>query len=350
MKSNDPQLDENQLNVILRRLTAIGVELHLEDNQLILNASANLLTERTLRRIRNHKEAIRSVMSLKQLLPLRALEPDPYDLFPIQIGSTLPLFCFPPVHGSGTIFRKLLPYLSPQITLLSLHTPGVNLDLTPASTIQDIAKSTVEKIISVHDNDDYYLLGYSMGGKVAFEAARQLLASGRRVKELIIIDTHFGDGIPWTDENFSPSWFWSLFFNVYFKFIPSEVIGNNDFWEASDVEKLRLIEKIAHSYSNTEFCKNLTPSKLDLTFKFFRSQCMAVQNYNPSLQNIDITYIEAEETSLTRESTKWSAVVSGKFEVIKVPGNHTSIFYSQEDLSVLGPKVDMILKKSLIEF
>src|SRR5207248_2918094 len=59
----------------------------------------------------------------------------------------------------------------------------------PLSRIEDMAALAVSRLRSVQPRGPYGLVGHSMGGLVAFEAAQQLVAAGESVSELVLIDT-----------------------------------------------------------------------------------------------------------------------------------------------------------------
>jgi oxalate---CoA ligase len=63
------------------------------------------------------------------------------------------------------------------------------------SSLVEIAGRFVEHLVAVQPDGPYHLGGYSFGGRLAFEMARQLEAVGRRVAFLGLIDT-YGPGYP----------------------------------------------------------------------------------------------------------------------------------------------------------
>ena len=118
-----------------------------------------------------------------------------------QGGNKPPLYI---VHGSGLtvlIFHALAMGLDPDQPVFGLQARGLNGIDEPFNNMEEIAHYYVEEILRQNPQGPYNLAGYSFGGIVAFEMAKQLKAMGREVNMLAIFDTnadhssHFDD---WT--------------------------------------------------------------------------------------------------------------------------------------------------------
>ncbi|HET7544173.1 MAG TPA: SDR family NAD(P)-dependent oxidoreductase [Polyangiaceae bacterium] len=113
----------------------------------------------------------------------------------IQAGRTVPFFC---VHGAGgnvLNFRDIARRLGPDQTFYGLQAQGVDGSKTQ-STIEEMAESYVAEILRLEPNGPYLLAGYSTGGVVAFEMARQLRAAGHEVPVLALLDTFCAGVVP----------------------------------------------------------------------------------------------------------------------------------------------------------
>lgn len=80
------------------------------------------------------------------------------------------LFAFPYAFGGANIYTKIEKYLDKEIKLLPINYPGHESEWmrNPCNTIQGIAEDVYRKI-SENLDEDYALLGYSMGGIVCYE-------------------------------------------------------------------------------------------------------------------------------------------------------------------------------------
>jgi len=104
-------------------------------------------------------------------------------------GNRLPFFC---VHGAGgnvLNFRDLSRALHPDQPFYGLQAAGTDGTSDPHRTIEEMAEAYIAEIRTLQPQGPYLLGGYSGGGIVAFEMARRLTAAGQQVGLLAFIDT-----------------------------------------------------------------------------------------------------------------------------------------------------------------
>jgi len=103
-----------------------------------------------------------------------ALQPDESHLVPLRTsGAGSPLFCLPGSGGDVFIFREMVVALREGQPVY-----GVNMEwLIEAGqdfTVEQVAAFCLEVIRKIQKHGPYYFCGYSFGGLVAYEMARQL--------------------------------------------------------------------------------------------------------------------------------------------------------------------------------
>lgn len=103
-------------------------------------------------------------------------------------GSLPPLFCVSGKLGSVMIFRELAALLGPEQPFYGLTHHGFSADAFP-KTLATLAACYAATIRRIQPEGPYYLAGYSAGGVVAYETARQMTAAGERVAFVGMIDT-----------------------------------------------------------------------------------------------------------------------------------------------------------------
>ena len=113
------------------------------------------------------------------------------SLVPIKPkGKKMPLYM---VHGAGLnvlLFNALAMNMSPEQPVYGLQAKGLDGIDEPLDKIEDIAAHYISAIIEQNPSGPYALAGYSFGGIIAFEMARQLEALGKEVKMLAMFDTY----------------------------------------------------------------------------------------------------------------------------------------------------------------
>ena len=132
-----------------------------------------------------------TVEKFAQLLNLDGKSVSWDSLVPIKPGgSKMPLYM---VHGAGLnvlLFNTLAMGMSEDQPVYGLQAKGLNGIDTPLSSIEDIAAHYIAAIKEQNPYGPYALAGYSFGGIIAYEMAKQLEAQGKDVKMLAMFDTY----------------------------------------------------------------------------------------------------------------------------------------------------------------
>ncbi|QNE84165.1 amino acid adenylation domain-containing protein [Streptomyces rutgersensis] len=93
-------------------------------------------------------------------------------------GVPDPLFCFPPAGGHGLVYRGLAAQLPEYRVVAFNYLPG-----------DDKVARYADLVEAARPEGECRLLGYSLGGNLAFEVARVLEARGRSVGHVLILDS-----------------------------------------------------------------------------------------------------------------------------------------------------------------
>jgi medium-chain acyl-[acyl-carrier-protein] hydrolase len=98
----------------------------------------------------------------------------------------LRLFCFPYAGGSAAVFRELADALPEDIGLWAANLPG------RGSRLQHAPLAEMEPLVALlaqalPDEQPFAFLGYSLGGRLAFEVVRALRRQGRTLPEHLFV-------------------------------------------------------------------------------------------------------------------------------------------------------------------
>ncbi len=111
-------------------------------------------------------------------------------LVPIKPGgSRPPLYCMHWAGGQVLIYRELAALLGADQPVYGLQALGLERGQVPHTRIEDMAALYIREIRSLQPYGPYHLAGASMGGMIAFEMARQLVARGERVGLVALFDS-----------------------------------------------------------------------------------------------------------------------------------------------------------------
>lgn len=139
---------------------------------------STLLTFPTIQKLASLFTSEEPVSRWKSLVPIR---PE---------GTKDPIYI---IHGIGLNllnFSSLVAYMSPEQPIYGLQARGLDGTDEPFDSIEAIAEFYISEVLQQNPEGPYAIAGYSFGGYVALEMARQLQAMGKRVKLLAMFDTN----------------------------------------------------------------------------------------------------------------------------------------------------------------
>ncbi len=113
------------------------------------------------------------------------------SLVPIKpTGNKIPIYI---VHGAGLnvlLFNTLAKHMDAEQQVYGLQAKGLNGVDEPLSRMEDIAAHYVSSIMAQNPTGPYALAGYSFGGIIAYEMARQFAVLNKEVRMLGMFDTY----------------------------------------------------------------------------------------------------------------------------------------------------------------
>jgi thioesterase domain-containing protein/acyl carrier protein len=137
-----------------------------------------------------------TVEELARILRQDAWSPRWSALVEIQPrGSRPPFFC---VHGHGghvLLFNDVARALGDHQPFYGIQAVGLDGRASPYRTFEDMAQHYINEMRSVQSHGPYFVGGYCLGGPVAYEMARQLVAQGETVGLVVLFDG-FRPGYP----------------------------------------------------------------------------------------------------------------------------------------------------------
>ena len=98
------------------------------------------------------------------------------------------MVCLPPSGGTGTSFASWIEYARPQLDIVGVQLPGRGIRLRePAIEAMPSLIEAMGQALGPALTEDYAILGYCLGGLIAYELARWLEHSEfRKPKQLVV--------------------------------------------------------------------------------------------------------------------------------------------------------------------
>jgi amino acid adenylation domain-containing protein len=131
-----------------------------------------------------------TVETLAGLLRAMKKKPARSPLVAIQPhGSLQPFYCVHAAGGNVFSYVQLAQHLGREQPFYGLEARGVDGEQEPLTRVEEMAAAYVEAVRAVQPRGPYLLGGWSLGGVIAFEMARQFQAQGETVNQLFLLDS-----------------------------------------------------------------------------------------------------------------------------------------------------------------
>jgi thioesterase domain-containing protein len=112
-------------------------------------------------------------------------------VMPMRVGGDgPPLFCVHPMIGLSWCYLALLPHVDARYPLYGLQARGVRQPEPLPVTMAEMARDYTDQIRKAQPAGPYYLLGWSLGGNIAFAIAEELERRGEQVGLLVLLDSN----------------------------------------------------------------------------------------------------------------------------------------------------------------
>lgn len=251
--------------------------------------------------------------ALREFEPLHTVS----SLVPIQRGAQRRAAVFiHPSSGSVLCYADLIRQLDPEQPFYGLQTVGDKGD------IENMAACYVEELSAMDLQGPLILGGWSMGGIIAFEMARQLNERGREVAHVVLIDSPVPTGtaaVP--DEEDLIVRFVSDLARLAGTEVPLPALSG------------RLVEEVIAIAAESARAHGALPPDTSLDdfrrlFSTFRANVLAESRFAPAPYGGAVLLLQGSDNSkaaLEESARGWRTLAQGPFRFGLVPGDHYSL-------------------------
>ncbi|WP_406737236.1 amino acid adenylation domain-containing protein [Streptomyces sp. NBC_00853] len=251
-------------------------------------------------------------------------------------GTRTPLFMVHPMGGNVLCYAGFARHLPDTQPLYALQAAGAEPGTAPLCTVEDLADSYLAALLTAQPHGPYTVGGWSFGGFVAFEIARRLRAAGEQTALLVLDTTALDQGprVAHDDDGLLEWFFHELLWLRDGGTSPARGIPEG---LDSSEEKFTFMARLA---SERGVLPAGSPGAvIRRLFGVYRANWQATLAYRPPREKQDLTLIRAAEplpavlsamhsAARTRHQDPcngWSAMTSGRIQVVRVPGDHMTI-------------------------
>ena len=262
------------------------------------------------------------------------------SLVPIRpAGTKAPFFFVHPIGGNVLNFSGFCSHFGPDQPIYGLQARGLNGEEAPHTTVEEMAADYIQSIRGVQPEGPYYIGGFSAGGVVAFEIARQLQSVAQPVGILALLDTEI---LTHSQEDSSTQhrlhhWFRMARLNLRFasRVSPLEFLDKKLF-------NLRMRRKLLAWSVRERLGLSIDPSILSAEEGFL----LAFKRYVPLPYCGDATLFRTGDGTGYRDpNLGWGPIIGGHLDIQEVTGDHDTIL-QEPHIGMLARLLETSLAKA----
>ncbi|MEW6730845.1 MAG: thioesterase domain-containing protein, partial [Acidobacteriota bacterium] len=259
-------------------------------------------------------------------------------------GLRRPIFSIHPIGGNVFCYLELAHYLGNDQPFYALQAKGIDDVAQPYSTIDVMAACYIEAIRTVQPHGPYTLAGWSFGGVVAFEIARQLFELGEQLSTLVLFDTWAPTSVvtPINETELMIS---------FAKDLGGLWGGSLDLsWQ--QIEHLSSTAKLEFILEQAQGA-NLLPSYLEIAqlqrlFEVFQANLQSLANYYPPAGPFSIVLFRAGMSVASDEEGDlgWHKFTTLPVQVYYLPATHYTML-TKPNVEILARELQKLLDQQL---
>jgi amino acid adenylation domain-containing protein len=252
-------------------------------------------------------------------------------------ANQLPLFCIHPLGGNLFNYHTLSKRLELDLPIYGLQARGIDGAQPPLDRIEDMASYFIQSIRTIQPVGPYFILGYSFGGLISFEIARQLAEQGEKIAFLGLLDirsptiseldTPFGEWL-----NVQVARFKKLTFKQQLKYLIDKIFHG---------KKMDYRSEVADALIDLDM---RTPALLNI----LDSNLKAKENYQPQSYSgqADLFWSDYQDWYIKdHPDLGWGDLITGGLNLQRVPGDHNSLM-QEPHVQILAEKLRLSVNQA----
>lgn len=244
----------------------------------------------------------------------------------IQEGTLWPpLFVIHPLYGKILSYIRLAYHLGKDQPVYGLQSQGIDGMSEPLVKLEHMAATYIEAIRKIQPVGPYLFAGYSFGGSVAFEMARQFHNQGEKVALLALLDTiNVYQGLLEQMDDIS---YWERYWSFRFEDLPPLNLDQLRLLDSEErfdyvLEQLNLADKLPDGFTLENGYQSL---------KIEKGNIQALYEYIPTPYPGKITLFRTSESltnSLRDPLLGWGKLVGGGIDIYEIKCDHAALLKS----------------------
>ena len=310
-----------------------------------------------------------TIENLVQLLRQRGKQTEPSSsplnlLHSSDIG--IPTFFIHPIGGTSFCYVPLASHWPLDGAFYAFESLGLEGDTPPLTQVEEMARAYIEEIQRVRPHGPYRLGGWSLGGLISFEIARQLQARGEEIESLILIDSTAPTTvrqIP-TEVHQTPIKYSTIDSNLLGSLLADlgglkgQAFAERDLLshlKAATASEQELLDAALKQAQDMQILStDVDRDRLEHLLRVFQANHTALLDYScpeplqsESTRAIAFFARERDSQVVTTEVTNWQQALPNNLEVHLMPADHYSILQGQNCEQLLAHLSQWVREESL---
>lgn len=268
---------------------------------------------KTLRLFRATAKAAGGVLDL--VMPIRAE------------GEAPPLFCAHPLVGLSWCYMAMLSHVDAKYPLYGLQARGLRRPEPLPASMQEMARDYADQIRVTQPTGPYHLLGWSLGGNIAFAIAEELRRRDQEIGLLVVMDANLAE----FEEIESDSETWAIYNLVLaqFGYVPALTPADRD----PEARMLQLVRRRPGLGLDQWPDRRLHALQRVITNNIAQGRA-----YQPGRVRCPMLFFSAARNgpALAKKLRSWEPFVDGPIDAVELDCNHRQMLLP-EPMARLGP-------------
>jgi thioesterase domain-containing protein len=268
---------------------------------------------KTLRLFRATAKAADGVLDL--VMPMR------------EEGDGPPLFCAHPMVGLSWCYMAMLPYVDSRYPMYGLQARGLRRPEPLPANMAEMARDYADQIRITQPAGPYHLLGWSLGGNIAFAIGEELERRGEQIGLLVILDANMAE-FDSIESNSEPWMIYNLVL-AQFGYVPALTPAEPD-PEARMLDLVRRRPGLG--------LDRWPDQRLRALQRVITNNIEIGRAYRPGLVHCPLLFFSAarHEPSLAEKLRSWEPFIDGPAEAVELDCDHRQMLLP-EPMERLGP-------------
>ncbi|MBN2431270.1 MAG: amino acid adenylation domain-containing protein [Acidobacteria bacterium] len=258
-------------------------------------------------------------------------------------GSRPPLFCVHSYGGYVINYRRLAELLPPEQPVWGVRPPQSGEGFVHFGTLEELAGFYIDELCRHFSEGPYLLAGYSSGGIIAFEMARQLITRGKTVPFIGLLDTCMLRPDLRPNRLLTPNMWWNFVKSIPFWILDLLRQSPKEGQDTKPPVRDRVRRVMGHD--RYDWMRDVRDERKEFAFRHLE----VLQRYTPPRGDLHVHVFRSRSRGLLHPQTTdlgWGRFARRGVTVHHIQGRHAAVL-QEPAVSDLARRLPAALEQSL---